>query len=205
MVRAFKHWDKQWADDLTERGRLRLMPLTYYRQEFEREGVQDKRENVAYFQQRGQIGGPGPVNEADRRRLSLLGIHVQGNVQGLRATGNTASWRGEMVYVFCLTKVAKAGLFKASDEVTTIPNVAKFASALLSASEGRFRRIEQRAIKYDGAVQFVEDVHYRGPDPFVKWPNYAYQQEIRIALYPNGQLDGEVFLESPLIRRALGL
>jgi hypothetical protein len=200
---AYRHWKKKYADDLTERGQIRIMPLTYYADTFDRPGVQDERENEIHVAQRSVIGGSGLVSANDRTLLARIGIFVEGNVTGLTAVGNKAIFKGAPIYVLCLTSIATPGIFAPDDEVTLIPDVDMFAAALLKASDGKFQRVEQGQVRYHGGVQYVEDGPVKGPDPFLKWPEFAYQAEIRIALFPAADLNGPLFLKSERLREAL--
>ncbi len=203
-MRAYKHWDAQFAADLVDRGRIRLMPLSHYtRIETDRPGVQDDFENAIRVGQRGVLGGPGLVAPDQREAMARLGIKIAPGVTNVVVEGNAALHRGEDVYVFCLTEEREPGLFKATDAVTEIPDVALFGEAIVAASNGKFRGMDFQKVSYSGADRYAEDGPFGRPSPFVKRPEYGGQREVRIALFLARSLREPIFLESDLLKQAL--
>ena len=200
-MRAYRHWDAQWAGEFELLGRIRIQPLTYYKQEFHQPGIQDERENVRNVVQRAPIiSGRGRFTAQDRNALANLGIYP-GSSENVKVIGARANWFGETIYVVCLTARSDPGAFM-YDAITPIADVPRFAHALLQEARGLFRQMAFGRVIYAAAPHFAEDGPVPRPNPFSKYPEFADQQEIRIALWPSERLDGPVYLESPALYEA---
>lgn len=201
-MRAYRHWKAEYASMLTERGRVRVMPLSYYRKiETARPGVQDIFESSSIGTHRPAVISMETAGTREQAVLSALGIKLGKGAVAL-AIENRTLIQGPDAYIFCLTSEPTTALFDPADVVTEIPDLKVFAYALLQGAKGRFERFEAGPVKYQNITYSLEDGS-PAASPFVKRPEFAHQKEIRIVLYPAGPISGEVYIESPLLIKAL--
>lgn len=201
-MKAYKHWKRQYADDLEQRGRIRLMPLSYYWQEFDRPGVQDKNENAILATHRAPLWIQDTSSPGARETLNRLLFDLEDSSE-ISVSECQVRYSGPEIYVFCVTTIETAGLFEKDDAVTTIPDIEAFSQALAEASVGRFVDGWVANVQYNWAPQYAEDGPLTPPSPFRKHPDFASQKEIRIALLPRSKMEGPCYIESDLLVRAL--
>jgi hypothetical protein len=199
-VWAFRHWDRRWLEDARSKGRLLLRAADYYKR-VEQPMIQDDME-LEVRGTTGTITFPNHEPSIVRERLANLGIRIDksGVAKDLKFIRHT-----KPCYLFCMSRDGAPGKFDAAGDnknaVTKVGNVGKLAVTIVDAMRGELATAEWAPVRYERRVFSAGLEEALVPEAFVKPVKFAPDKEIRIALFPKGEMEPQIIVQDASIAR----
>jgi hypothetical protein len=197
---AYRHWQRKYLEEARTEGRVRLSSAGFYR-DIQHDALVDDMELRVVGSVTNEIHQSGDdLDSLLRRSLARQGIDVLPG-GGVSFSNVDFELVDRPCYIFCMSELAATNRFNSigdrKDAVTFIPDVQELASAFVRALAGQVK-----ARSGFGPVQYAKRTYDFGveeplnPDAFTKTERFAPDREVRIALYPTGDIEPHIFAQS---------